>query len=251
MEHPRKVEFAGELERRESVALDAEFRQRFVVGPAAHQIGQDGGARVVFPERGHHLVDDFTLERQLESDVVVDDLDVDVGADELTDARQHVVLLAGERSKIDEGLGAIGDHVVLVAGRQHRRVAGDADGGTEEACGGAGRFDERFRVRFWSAEDGAQPVEQVGGGGGQAQRPLLLADGGHRDGKFHKRVVADHTRTMGGGPVCDQPDPDQRLLPRLQQVRTLAAEVDGVSAHLADRLARARKELGMLVDHEM
>ena len=53
---------------------------------------------------------------------------------------------------------------------------------------------------------------------------------------------------MRGDAVGDEPHPDQRLLPRLQQVRALAADRDRVAADLADRLGRAVEELGMPVD---
>ena len=69
------------------------------------------------------------------------------GPIELADAREHLVLLAGERAQVDERLGAVRDHVVLVARLEHRRVPGDAQGRAQESGGGAGALDQRHPGR--------------------------------------------------------------------------------------------------------
>ena len=81
-----------------------------------------GNARVVPPERADHRVDEIALERHLETDVLVDDLDLDVIADDAPDVGERLLLGAGQRAHIDERLGTVGDHVVLVSRGETGRI---------------------------------------------------------------------------------------------------------------------------------
>ena len=55
---------------------------------------------------------------------------------------------------------------------------------------------------------------------------------------------------MRRAPARDEPDPDERLLAHLQEVRAAIADRDRVAADLADRLGRAREPLGLVLHDE-
>ncbi len=146
VEHAGEVEVGRQPQRREAVARDAEIRERLVVGAAAHQIRDDGHARVVPAERRDHRVDEVALERNLEADVLVDDLDLDIVADDPPDVVEHILLGAGQGSHVDQRLGAVGDDVVLVAGGQAGRIGRGAQRRAQESGCRARRGRERIRV---------------------------------------------------------------------------------------------------------
>ena len=97
-------------------------------------------------ERRDHRVDEVARERHLEADVLVDDLDLDVVADDAADVGERGVLGAGQRPHVDERLGAVGDDVVLVAGGEAGRVGRRAQRRAEESGCRARRGGEGVRV---------------------------------------------------------------------------------------------------------
>ena len=92
--------------------------------------GMPGSCR---PERADHRVDEVAAEGHLEPDVLVDDLDLDVVADDPPDVGERRVLGARQSAHVDERLGAVGDHVVLVARGESRRVRRRPQRGAEES----------------------------------------------------------------------------------------------------------------------
>ncbi len=178
------------------------------------------------------------------------ELDLDVVADDLPHLGEHGVLLARHGADVDERLGAVGDHVVLVAGVELRRVRRGAQGGRDEPRRRAGREGELVGrdLAGIDAERVGDRGEELSRGVGEVHRPLGAAEAGDGLGELRDGVVADEPRTVRGDAVGDESHPDERLLPRLQQVGALAADRDRVAADLADRLGGAVEELRMPVD---
>ena len=92
--------------------------------------GTPGSCR---PSAADHRVDQVAAERHLEADVLVDDLDVDVVADDPADVGEGGFLGARQRAHVDQRLGAVGDDVVLVAGGEPGRVGRRPQRGAEES----------------------------------------------------------------------------------------------------------------------
>ena len=82
------------------------------------------------------------------------------------------------------------------------------------------------------------------GGVGELQRPLGAAERGDGLGEPGDGVVVQSREPCAARAARDEPDPDQRLLARLQQVGALVADGDRVAADLADRLGGAVEDSG-------
>ena len=90
----------------------------------------------------------------------------------------------------------------------------------------------------------------LAGGVGEADRPFGAAECRHGLGELRDGVVGVEAGAVCRAAARDEPDPDQRLLAHLQQVRPAIADSDRVAADLADRLRRAREPLGLVLDDE-
>src|ERR1700761_9601671 len=109
VEHAGKVEICGQLQRGESVALDAELAERLGVGSAEHRVGHDPGSRVGGQQRvGHGLVEG-ALGRDLDRDVPVDDIPGQLGPDQFVQLGEELILVAGQVATVDLGLRLLRD----------------------------------------------------------------------------------------------------------------------------------------------
>ena len=97
-------------------------------------------------------------------------------------------------------------------------------------------------------EDARELRQQRARSLGEPDRPLEPTDLGDGLGELGDGVVVDQPRAVGGLAARDELDPEQGLLAGLEKVRALPVERDRVAADLADRLGRAREELGVGVD---
>ncbi|CAI7667292.1 unnamed protein product, partial [Penicillium discolor] len=209
---------------------------------------QDTG--VVPPQRRHHRLDELPCERRLHADVTDHGLDPDVVAHDAPELREHVVLGPRDHADVDKRLGALRDDVVLVAGGESRRVGRRAERGPEEGLGRTGRGGEGVGVVGAPTAQRAQALEQRLRRRREPDRPPRPADGGDglrelRDGVVLVQATAV-PRPAGG----DEADPDQRLLPHLQQVRPTVVHRDGVAADLADRGRRPGEPLRPVLHDE-
>ena len=180
------------------------------------------------------------------------DVDHDVVAHDPLDLGEHPVFLARQGAHVDRRRRGIGDHVVLVARLEARGVGRRAERRTEEpGC--------RARLRGHGvgvceapvAAECGEPLDGLTGRGGQFDRPLGAAEGGDRFGEPRHGVVLMEPAAVTRGAPGAQPQPDEGLLPDLQEVRPPVADRDRVAPDLADGLGRAREPLRTVADDQL
>src|SRR3954447_11163384 len=133
VEQRGEVQLRRQLQRREAEAAHAEPLEALGVGAAAHGERHRTRAVVLGPESGDHRVDQRAVERRLHGLVVDQPLALDALADQRGELPLELLLLAVEEAPVDGGAGRAGDDVGLVAGVEHRRVGGVAQGRADHA----------------------------------------------------------------------------------------------------------------------
>ena len=176
---PVKSRSAGSRSGREAVARDPEVGEGLVVGAAAHEVRDHRNTRVVAAQRADHRVDEVSAERHLQPDVLVDDLDLDVSAHDPPDVGEGLLLGAGQGAHVDERLGAIRDHVVLVAGGESGGVRRRPQGGAEESGCRTRRRGEAVGVNGGGARHLAQACGHLPRGAREANGPLGATERRH------------------------------------------------------------------------
>ena len=140
---------------------------------------------------------------------------------------------------------------MLVPGGQRRGIGRRPQRRAKESRG-------RPRVTGELVGVGARATGELSEGGdqlrrrvGQRHRPGRPAEGRHRLREARDGVVGMEAAAVGRASARHQPDPDECLLPHLQQVGATVVDADGVSADLADRLGRTGEPLGAVAHHEL
>ena len=166
--------------------------------------------------------------------------------------------VARQEAAVDVGRRVLWDDVVLVAGVEHRHVAGVLQGSSHEPLGATEVVEQLVEVLVGPAGAGdlGQPVEQRAHRGDELARPLVGGDPRDGLGQPHDRVLVVGYRAVPGTTVGGEPEPGDALLGGLQQVGAPLTPVavgdgDAVAADLADRLGDALEDLGVLGDHEV
>ena len=89
MEQSSEIEFGGQVEGREAIALDPKGGKGLGIRSAGHQIGNGMSVRILRLKRRAHGIDARTLEGNLEGDVVIEKLHVDLRTREITHAGRN------------------------------------------------------------------------------------------------------------------------------------------------------------------
>ena len=141
-------------------------------------------------------------------------------AEQLGDGVEELVLVARQEPAVDRGGGLAGDHVHLVAGVEHRRVGGVADGRAEHPAN-VPSFASVSACRRGRARCRARPpsgVQELRTRRREPHRPLVGADPGDRGGQAGDRVVVVDHRPVTRPAAGRQLHPGHALLGRLDQV---------------------------------
>ncbi len=183
---------------------------------------------------------------------------LDVLAGEVADGGEQLVLVAGQEAAVDVGRRVLRDDVVLVAGVEHRHVAGVLQRAAHETLRAAEVVEQPSRSSSDQAGAGdlGQAVEQRAHRGDELAGPLVRGDPRDRLGEPHDRVLVVGHRAVAGPTVRGQPQPGDALLGGLEQVGAPLLPVavgdgDAVATDLADRLGDAVEHLGVLGDDEV
>ncbi len=175
------------------------------------------------------------------------DLDLDAVADDAADVVEGGLLRAGQHAHVDERLRAVGDDVVLVPGGQARGIGRRAQRGPDEAGCRARALREGVGIARVVTRDVGEARQERTRGVGESDGPFGATEGRDGLGESGDGVVGVQTAAVSGPPAGDELDPDEGLLPDLQQVGAAVADGDRVAAHLADGLGGAGEPLGAVL----
>ena len=203
-------------------------------------------AGVLGLQRRGHRVHQRAVERRLDRRQVGDPLPGDVRADQLVDLAQERLLPARDDPAVDHGLGRGRDDVGLVAGGEHRRVGGVADGRPDDPRQRAELAQRALQVVLRELQPGQlrHPREERADGVGEGEREGVVAQLGDRLGDLGDRVVVVQERPVPRPAAGPQPHPRDALLRRLDEVDApVLGQGQGEPTDLTDRLGAAREQV--------